>query len=98
MKEEQTPTPSWKSCIIFGIVNILLVLLCTKLHIILISASLILMLAGGVIVTAQFIKEDWNAGFRLSAVGCVIGFLMQCFACVLYLLNIVSGFISMIGS
>lgn len=96
MKEYQTPTPSWKGCIIFGIVNILLVLLCTKLHIIVISVSLILMIVCGVIVTAQFIIEDWKAGFRLSAVGCAVGFLLQCLACMLYIFNILSGFIAMI--
>lgn len=95
MKEHQEPTPSWKSCVIFGIVNILLVLLCTKLHVILISASLILLLMCGVVVTAQFIKVDWKAGFRLSAVGCVIGFLLQCVAALLYVVNILSGFISL---
>lgn len=90
------PTPSWKGCIIFGIVNIGLVLLCTKLPVMILSASLILIIVCGVVVTVQFIKEDWKAGFKISAFGCVIGFLFQCCACVLYVVNILSNFIAMI--
>lgn len=97
MKEHNSqPTPSWKGCIIFGIVNIGLVLLCTKLQVMILSASLVLMILCGVAVTAQFIKEDWKAGFKMSAIGCSIGFIFQCCACVLYIVNILSSLVAMI--
>lgn len=33
------PKPQWKGCIIFGIVNIIFVLLCTKLNIVMLSGA-----------------------------------------------------------
>lgn len=81
MAENKIPTPRWKGCIIFGIVNIGLVLLCTKLNIIILSVSLILLIAAGVVTTMQSIKEDWQEGFKLSAVGCVIGLLLNLRVC-----------------
>lgn len=86
--------PSWKGCIIFGIINILLVLLCTKLNIILISTAMILLIITGFAVAVKSIKDDREAGFRLSAFGCIIGLLLQCAAGVLYVFNIVSNIIS----
>ena len=88
------PKPSWKGCIIFGIINILLVLLCTKLNIILISTAMILLIITGIAVTAKAVKDDREAGFRLSGLGCIIGLLLQCAAGVLYVFNIVSNIIS----
>lgn len=93
MEEKKIPTPQWKGCIIFGIVNIGLVLLCTKLNVIMLSVSLILLIAAGVVTTIQAIKEDWQEDFKLSAVGCVIGLLLNCFAAVLYVFNILAGII-----
>lgn len=60
-EKNKIPTPQWKGCIIFGIVNIGLVLLCTKLNVIMLSVSLILLIAAGVVTTIQSIKEDWQA-------------------------------------
>ena len=94
-KQSSTPSPSWKDCIIFGVVNVGLVLLCTKLPIMILSLSLGLLLIGGVIVTPKFIKDDWKAGYKISAFGCIIGFLLQCLACALYVVNVLSNFISM---
>jgi len=68
-ENNNVPKPQWKGCIIFGLVNIGVVLLCTKLNIIMISVALILLIATGVWTTVQSIKEDWNAGFKLSAFG-----------------------------
>lgn len=86
--------PSWKGCIIFGIINILLVLLCTKLSIVLVSTAMILLIITGIAVAVKSIKEDSEAGFKLSALGCVVGLLLQCVAGVLYVFNIVSNIIS----
>ncbi len=86
--------PSWNGCIVFGILNILLVLLCTKLHIILISTAMILLIITGFAVAVKSIKEDREAGFKLSALGCVVGLLLQCIAGVLYVFNVVSNIIS----
>lgn len=94
-EKKKISTPQWKGCIIFGIVNIGLVLLCTKLNIIMLSVSLILLIAAGVVITMQSIKEDWREGFKLSVVGCVIGLLLNCFAAVLYVFNILAGIIGM---
>ena len=41
--------PQWKGCIIFGIINIVFVLLCTKLNIIMLNVALILLIAAGVV-------------------------------------------------
>ncbi len=86
--------PSWKGCIVFGILNILLVLLGTKLSIVLISTAMILLIITSIAVTAKSVKEDMAAGFRLSALGCVVGLLLQCIAGVLYVFNVVSNIIS----
>lgn len=95
VEENKIPTPSWKGCIIFGIVNIILVLLCTKLNILMISTAMIILITAWVVVSAQLIKEDWKADFKLSAMGCVIGLLLHCFAAVLYVFNILSGIIAL---
>ena len=58
--------PQWKGCIIFGIINIVFVLLCTKLNIVMLSVALILLIAAGVVTTIQSIKEDWQEGFKVS--------------------------------
>lgn len=94
--EEQDSKPSWKGCIIFGIINILLVLLCTKLNIMLVSTAMMLLIIVGVAVSAKSVKEDFNTGYKLSAIGCAIGVLLNCGAGVLYVVNILMGLVSMI--
>ncbi|HEZ7990260.1 MAG TPA: hypothetical protein RWO66_04770 [Ruminococcus sp.] len=94
MKEEKEPSPSWKGCIIFSAVNILLVLLCTKLNVVIISTTLALLIVVGVVVSLQSIKEDWQNGFKLSVIGCVSGLLLNCFAAILYIFNILSNIIN----
>lgn len=59
------------------------------------SVSLILLIAAGVVTAIQSIKEDGQEGFKLSVVGCVIGLLLNCFAAVLYVFNILAGIIGM---
>ena len=54
-ENNNVPKPQWKGCIIFGLVNIGLVLLCTKLNIIMISVAMILLIAAGVWITFQSI-------------------------------------------
>ena len=97
MQDNNESKPQWKGCVIFGLINIALVLLCTKLNIIMISAAMILLIVIGVAVTVQSVKEDWREGFKASAFGCVIGLLLNCFAAVLYVFNILSGVIGMIA-
>ncbi|SEL19426.1 hypothetical protein [Ruminococcus albus] len=94
--EEQNAKSSWKGCIIFGIINILLVFLCTKLNIMLVSTAMMLLIIVGVAVSAKSVKEDFNAGYKLSAIGCAIGVLLNCGAGVLYVVNILMGLVSMI--
>ena len=88
------PKPQWKGCIIFGIVNIIFVLLCTKLNIVMLSVALILLIAAGVVTTVQSIKEDWKAGFKESAIGCMVGLLFNCFAAFLYVFNVLSSILN----
>lgn len=88
------PKPQWKGCIIFGIVNIIFALLCTKLNIVMLSVALILLIAAGVVTTIQSIKEDWKEGFKGSAIGCVVGLLLNCFASILYVFNVLSSILS----
>lgn len=59
----------------------------------LISVAKILLIVAGVVVSAQYIREEWNEGYKLSAVCCVIGLLLHCGAGVLYVFNILMGFI-----
>lgn len=94
-ENNNVPKPQWKGCIIFGLVNIGLVLLCTKLNIIMISVAMILLIAAGVWITFQSIKEDWKEGFKLSVFGCVAGLLLNCFSAVLYVYNILSNLLGL---
>lgn len=87
--------PFWKGCIIFGIINILLVLLCTNLNVLMISSAMIILIIIGVVISFHFIIENWKSGFKASALGCIVGFLLQCFAGLWYGLNILSGLISL---
>lgn len=96
-EKNKIPTPQWKGCIILGLINIGLVLLCTKLNVIMISASLIIIIVAGIVTAIQSIKEDWQEGFKLSAVGCIIGLLLNCFAAISYVFNILAGVIGLFG-
>ena len=94
-EENKESKPQWKGCIIFGIINIIFVLLCTKLNIVMLSVALILLIAAGVVTTIHSIKEDWKEGFKLSAIGCVVGLLVNFFAAVLYVFNVLSSILGM---
>jgi hypothetical protein len=85
---------SWKGCIIFGIINILLVLLCTKLNVMIISTGMMLLIAAGIYVSVQSAKEDFGAGLSAQALGCVVGLLVNAGAAVLYVVNILLGLIN----
>lgn len=87
-ENNKNPKPQWKGCIIFGLINIGLVLLCTKLNIVMISVAMILLIVVGIGVTFKSIKEDWQEGFKLSTFGCVIGLLLNCFSGILYIYNV----------
>lgn len=60
-KKIKEPTTSWKGCIIWGVVNILLVLLCTSLGKIMLSSAMILLIIFGFAISFQFVKEDWKS-------------------------------------
>lgn len=90
----EEPTPSWKGCIIFGIINILLVLLATNIRVILISLSLILILIIGMATSVHSMKADWKMGFKISSIGCVVGLLLHLCALILYVCNIASGILA----
>ena len=91
MERDKMPAPSWKGCILFGIVNLILVWLCTKLNSILISVAMMLLLLTGVVVSCQSVREDWHEGFKLSAMGCVGGLIFHVVAGILYVINILLG-------
>ncbi|MBR5897506.1 MAG: hypothetical protein IKZ39_07815 [Lachnospiraceae bacterium] len=96
-ENKKTPAPSWKGCIIFGLVVVALVLLATKLKVVLFSAALILLIVAGIVTSAKSVAEDWKEGFKVSAAGCVIGLLLNCLAAVLYVIGIVSPFVEIIA-
>lgn len=56
--------------------------------------ALILLIAAGVVTTIQSIKEDWKEGFKGSAIGCVVGLLLNCFAAILYVFNVLSSILN----
>ena len=60
MQDSNEAKPQWKGDVIFGLINIALVLLCTKLNIIMISAAMIILIVLGVVVAFQSMKEDWR--------------------------------------
>lgn len=87
-------SPSWKGSIIFGLINIFLVILCTQIRIVLFSNAMILLLICGICVTFEFIKTDWREGFKASAIGCVIGLIFHCVASILYVTRILGALIA----
>jgi|P827metagenome_2_1110787.scaffolds.fasta_scaffold00715_16 hypothetical protein len=89
--KNKDPKPQWKECIVFGVINVLLVLLCTKLKVTMISVALILLIAAGVVATIKTIKEDWQEGFKSSAIGCTFGLILHIVAAVLYVINVLGN-------
>lgn len=69
MKNDNKASSSWKECLIFGIVNILLVLLAIKLNIILISVAIILLIVAGVVVSAQYTRENGMKDINYQQLG-----------------------------
>ena len=94
MEEDKKKSISWKACIILGLINIVLVFLCTKLSIILISAGLAVLIVFGVIASFESFKEEWSSENKGSAILCGIGLLINAGAGVLYAMNILSGIIN----
>ena len=89
--KNKDPKPQWKECFVFGIINVLLVLLCTKLKVTMISVALILLIAAGVVATIKTVKEDWQEGFKASAIGCIFGLILHIVAAVLYMINVLGN-------
>jgi hypothetical protein len=63
---------------------------------IMISTAMILLIIIGIAVSAQSVKEDFAAGLKVKALGCVIGLLVNVGAGVLYVVNILMGLLNMI--
>ena len=82
--EYKEPTPSWKDTVIFGIVNIVCVLLATMTSIVFLSSFLVILLMFGVMFSAKCIVDDWKEGFKTSAFLCVIGTLLNVAAALIY--------------
>lgn len=68
--EYKEPTPSWKGTVIFGIVNIVCVLLATMTRTVFFSSFLVILLMFGVMFSAKCIVDDWKEGFKTSAFLC----------------------------
>ena len=97
-ENKKEPKPQWKECIIFGLVNVLLVLLCTKLKVTLISVALILVIAAGVVATIKTVKEDWKEGFKASAIGCTVGLILHLISAVLYVFNVLGNILGIFSA
>lgn len=95
--KDKTPKPSWGGCVVFGIANIIFVFLCTKFDTILLSTSLLLLIVVGTVLSAACIRDDWKAGFKKSALGCIAGLLLNLTAAVLYVFNVLSSLIGLLG-
>lgn len=87
-KEQKELDSSWKECIIFGVINILLVLFCTMLRRVLLSFGMILLIIFGFIFSVRLIKENWKEGLKKSVIGCGIGLSLHCLAAYLYAVNV----------
>lgn len=89
-EEYKEPTPSWKDTVIFGIVNIVCVLLATMTSIVFLSSFLVILLMFGVMFSAKCIVDDWKEGFKTSAFLCVIGTLLKVAAALIYVFTILA--------
>lgn len=89
-REYKEPTPSWKDTVIFGIVNIVCVLLATMTSIVFLSSFLVILLMFGVMFSAKCIVDDWKEGFKTSAFLCVIGTLLNVAAALIYVFTILA--------
>lgn len=89
-EEYKEPTPSWKDTVIFGIVNIVCVLLATMTSIVFLSSFLVILLMFGVMFSAKCIVDDWKEGFKTSAFLCVIGTLLNVAAALIYVFTILA--------
>lgn len=89
-KEYKEPTPSWKGTVIFGIVNIVCVLLATMTRTVFFSSFLVILLMFGVMFSAKCIVDDWKEGFKTSAFLCVIGTLLNVAAALIYVFTILA--------
>lgn len=88
--EYKEPTPSWKDTVIFGIVNIVCVLLATMTRTVFFSSFLVILLMFGVMFSAKCIVDDWKEGFKTSAFLCVIGTLLNVAAALIYVFTILA--------
>ena len=88
--EYKEPTPSWKGTVIFGIVNIVCVLLATMTRTVFFSSFLVILLMFGVMFSAKCIVDDWKEGFKTSAFLCVIGTLLNVAAALIYVFTILA--------
>ena len=88
--EYKEPTPSWKDTVLFGIVNIVCVLLATMTSIVFLSSFLVILLMFGVMFSAKCIVDDWKEGFKTSAFLCVIGTLLNVAAALIYVFTILA--------
>ena len=83
--ENEEHKPSWKFCVGIGIVNLILVFLATNFRIVFLSEGLVI-----------FIVQDWKAGFKRSAIGCLVGLVLNGIACEIYVSTILSTLIAQI--
>ena len=84
--ENEEHKPSWKFCVGIGIVNLILVFL---------SGGLVIFIIIGIIGSGTFIVQDWKAGFKRSAIGCLVGLVLNGIACEIYVSTIL---MTLIGS
>ena len=94
--ENEEHKPSWKFCVGIGIVNLILVFLATNFRIVFLSEGLVIFIIIGIIGSGTFIVQDWKAGFKRSAIGCLVGLVLNGIACEIYVSTILSTLIAQI--
>ena len=94
--EDEEHKPSWKFCVGIGIVNLILVFLATNFRIVFLSEGLVIFIIIGIIGSGTFIVQDWKAGFKRSAIGCLVGLVLNGIACEIYVSTILMTLIAQI--
>lgn len=79
---------SWKKCIKFGIINILLAFLCMISCAYILSALLIFLGIAGVIYSAKLSIKEFLVEHYLSSFVCAMGMFINIFSIFLYILGV----------
>lgn len=88
--------PRGKGAVIFGAINLLLVILCSWLKVFILSTAMIILLILGICVSVQGIKEAKAIAQKKQLAVDIAGLLINCAALLLYAFTFVTRLLNMI--